>query len=96
MSTEPVKIDPSRVLNELLLTRTQCLGLVRGIELLLQDLGVMLPSDGIDRLRVPSPVTDDTGACRHPQGSRRRAPVMGSPNRFVCGYCNEVINDEKV
>lgn len=94
MSDDARKIDPGRILNELLMARTQCLALVRNIELLLTDLGVMLPSDGIDKLRVPTAAVDDDGVCRHPIGTRRRAPVMGHPNRFACGACGEVVNDD--
>jgi hypothetical protein len=98
MTDTPVKIDTRRVLNELLMARTQCLALVRNIELLLLDLGVMTPSDGIDRLRVPvDPADSDEGPCRHPYGARRRAPVMGHSDRFVCSSCGEVVNgDEEV
>ena len=94
MSGEPLKIDPGRVLNELLMARTQCLALVRNIELLLTEFGIMLPSDGIDRLRVPATPPPDDGTCQHPLNTRRRAPVMGHPNRFACGACGEVVNDD--
>jgi len=93
----PIKIDPYRMVSELLMVRTQALSLVRGIEMTLSDLGMLLPTDGIDSVRTPTetPVLDD-GRCRHPHEGRRPAPVMGNPERFYCQSCGEVISDKEV
>ena len=91
----PIRIDPYRVVTQLLALRNQAIAAVRGIELLLEDLGMLEQQDAIDGLRAPNrPPQDDDGVCRHPKGSRIPAPVMGKPHRFFCNVCQEVVSDE--
>lgn len=93
----PLRVDPHRVVTELLAIRNQMLAMTRIVELTLRDLGVLRPEDGIDHARLQSPPpVDEDGACTHPVPARAKAPVMGKPDRFYCRACGEVVNDEKV
>ena len=88
MNEERPKISAARVASEVYALRAQCLATAKLAELILDDLGYGKTE------AATQAVVNDAGECLHPRETRRPAPVMGKPDRFFCGVCEEVVNDE--
>lgn len=86
------------IIAQLLATRATCEATIWGINALLEQNEQLVgqhpaepPNESQSQCPNQSQSSTEPGTCPHPAELRQRAPVMGNPNRTMCGQCRQEV-----